>query len=168
MARQLSLLGFKEWFLDEESCARLLLERRWPSDFVRPRCGGGNAVLLTSRAYTDACRVCDEQTSVTTGTMMHRTKLPLRVWFWVAHLMATYSNGMLACQLPQQLGLGSYNSAWLLAQELRAHGRKYLDTLSGRVRLAVIPSNEAVHIPFRWIHMIFTQLKRWGRHEHTA
>jgi len=205
MAKQLSLLEFQEWFPDEESCARLLLERRWPDGFACPKCGSRKAVMLASRAYTYECIGCGRQTSATAGTMMHRTKLPLRVWFWAAHLMATHSNGMSARQLQQQLGLGSYNSAWLLAQKLRlamvdpnrdplegvveidqteiafrsedaadsplktgkiiiigavevidratgkaqkprALGRKYLDTLSGRVRLAVIPSNEAVHI----------------------
>src|SRR4051812_15995885 len=50
---------------------------------------------------------------------MHRTKLPLTVWFWAAHLMATHSNGMSAQQLMGQLGLGSYKTAWLLAQKLR-------------------------------------------------
>ena len=136
---------------------------------------------------------------------MHRTKLPLTVWFWAAHLMATHSNGMSAQQLMGQLGLGSYKTAWLLAQKLRRSmvdpereplkgvveidqsempfradetffeitksgkmlvigaveivdhttkkpqepkrfGAKYLDTMSGRVRLAAIPSNEATHI----------------------
>jgi hypothetical protein len=42
-------------------------------------------------------------------------KLPLTVWFWAAHLMATQSNGMSAQQL--KLGLGS--DTWLLAQKLR-------------------------------------------------
>src|SRR5205823_4341863 len=27
--------------------------------------------------------------SITAGTVMHRSKLPLTVWFWAAHLMAT-------------------------------------------------------------------------------
>ena len=35
------------------------------------------------------------QTSVTAGTVMHGSKLPLTVWFWAAYLMATHSNGSL-------------------------------------------------------------------------
>src|SRR3954452_25492302 len=50
---------------------------------------------------------------------MHRTKLPLTVWFWAAHLMATHSNGMSAQQLMGQLGLAAGKTAWLLAQKLR-------------------------------------------------
>jgi hypothetical protein len=49
---------------------------------------------------------------------MHRTKLPLAVWFWAAHLMATHSNGMSALQLKAQLPI-TYKTAWLLTQKLR-------------------------------------------------
>ena len=62
---------------------------------------------------------CARQTSVTAGTVMHGSKLPLTVWFWAAYLMATHSNGIAALQLQKQLGLGSYKSAWLLAAKLR-------------------------------------------------
>jgi hypothetical protein len=47
---------------------------------------------------------------------MHRSKLPLTVWFWAAHLMATHSNGMSALQFEAQLGI-TYKTAWLLAQK---------------------------------------------------
>jgi hypothetical protein len=57
--------------------------------------------------------------SVTAGTIMHHSKLPLATWFWAAYLMATHSNGISARQLPRQLGLGSYRSAWLLCGKLR-------------------------------------------------
>ena len=56
---------------------------------------------------------------VTAGTVLHRSKLPLTVWFWAAWLMATHSNGISALQLYRQLGLGSYKTAWLLAAKLR-------------------------------------------------
>ena len=49
---------------------------------------------------------------------MHRSKLPLTVWFWGAHLMTTHSNGMSAVQLEAQRGI-TYKTAWLLAQKLR-------------------------------------------------
>ena len=58
------------------------------------------------------------QTSITAGTAMDRSKLPLTTWFWAAHLMATHSNGMSARQLEDQLGV-TYKTAWLLAQKLR-------------------------------------------------
>ena len=111
MAVSHSLLAFQQRFPDEAHCAQFLLERRWPDGFVCPGCGGKRGHLLRSRAYTYECVACGKQTSVTAGTVMHRTKLPLTVWFWAAHLMATHSNGMSAQQLMGQLGLGSYKTA---------------------------------------------------------
>ena len=118
MARARSLTGFQEAFPDEASCAAFLFERRWPDGFVSPVCGKGRAAVLKSRAYTHECSDCARQTSITAGTAMHRTKLPLTVWFWAAHLMSTHSNGMSARQLEDQLGL-TYRTAWLLTQKLR-------------------------------------------------
>jgi len=82
------------------------LERRWRNGFVCPGCGERRAAALKSRAHTYECLDCGRQTSAPAGTVMHRSKLPLMVWFWAAHLMATHSNGMSARQLEDQLGVG--------------------------------------------------------------
>src|SRR5271163_1066244 len=203
VARGRSLTEFQKEFPDEAGCAAFLFKRRWPDGFVCPSCGGNRAAALKSRAYTFECYGCGRQTSITAGTAMHRTRLPLTAWFWAAHLMATHSNGMSARQLEDQLGL-TYRTAWLLAQKLRrlmvdpdrdplegvvevdqaevpfragdaffepgnagkilvigavevidrgtnqAKPRrkraKYLDTRSGRLRLAVIANNSAASI----------------------
>ena len=203
MARARSLTEFQSAFPDEASCAAFLFERRWPDGFVCPACGNARAAALRSRAYTYECYGCGRQTSITAGTAMHRTRLPLTAWFWAAHLMSTHSNGMSARQLEDQLGL-TYRTVWLLAQKLRRSmvdpdrepleggvevdqaeipfregdtffepgnaGKilvigavevvdrdtnqprprrkhaKYLDTRSGRIRLAVIADNSAASI----------------------
>ena len=75
-------------------------------------------MALKSRPRLLECLDCGRQTSLTAGTAMHRSKLPLTMWFWAAHLMATHSNGMSARQLEDQLGV-TYKTAWLLAQKLR-------------------------------------------------
>lgn len=99
MRKPRSLLVFQKAFSDETACAAFLARRRWPRGFVCPDCGGRKAVELKSRAWTRQCTACRRQTSVTAGTVLHRTKLPLTVWFWAAHLMATHSNGISALQL---------------------------------------------------------------------
>ncbi len=75
--------------------------------------------LRSALAWTFECAACQRQTSVTAGTVLHGSKLPLTAWFWAAYLMATHSNGISALQLQKQLGLGSYKSAWLLCAKLR-------------------------------------------------
>jgi len=120
MVRPRSLIEFAAEFPDEAACAARLIQQRWPDGFICLGCGAvGRGDLLRSRAYTFECRVCGRQTSVTAGTIMHRTKLPLTTWFWAAHLVATHSNGMSALQLMDQLGINE-KTAWLLLHKIRA------------------------------------------------
>jgi transposase-like protein len=118
MASARSLSQFQEAFSDEASCAAFLFKRRWPEGFVCPACGKRRAAVLKSRPRLHECLDCGRQTSVTAGTVMHRSKLPLTTWFWAAHMMTTHSNGMSALQLQDQLGV-TYKTAWLLTQKLR-------------------------------------------------
>ena len=114
-----SLLEFQQRFGDEAACAQYLATARWPDGFVCPSCGGGKAWPLETKAWTYECAGCRRQTSVTAGTIMHHSKLPLTAWFWATYLMATHSNGISALQLQRQLALGSYKTAWLLCAKLR-------------------------------------------------
>ena len=114
-----SILAFQRQFPDEAACASWLSAARWPEGFRCPACGHDRAWELATKAWTYECAKCRRQTSVTAGTVMHGSKLPLTVWFWAAYLMATHSNGISARQMWRQLGLGSYKSAWLLCAKLR-------------------------------------------------
>ncbi len=82
-------------------------------------CGGTKGWELKGERFVRECADCGRQTSVTAGTVMHRSHLPLKTWFHAAHLVATHSNGISALQLQAQLGIGSYKTAWLLLHKLR-------------------------------------------------
>ena len=55
---------------------------------------------------------------MTLGTVLHRTRVPLTVWFWAAYLVTTHTPGLSAVQLQRQLGV-SYETAWALLHKLR-------------------------------------------------
>jgi len=128
-----SLTEFEQRFGDEATCAEYLAAIRWPDGFVCPRCGRGKAWKLESKPWTYECAGCRRQTSVTAGTIMHHSRLPLATWFWAAFVMATQPNGISALQLQRELSLGSYKTAWLLCTKLRramvAPGRNLLSGL---------------------------------------
>src|SRR5437763_15371186 len=129
-----SLIEFQQRFSDEAACAQYLTAARWPDGFVCPGCGSSKAWRLESKAWTYECAACGRQTSVTAGTIMHRSKLPLTTWFWAAYVMATQPNGISALQLQRELSLGSYKTAWLLCGKLRrAMAAPGWDPLSGLV-----------------------------------
>lgn len=50
---------------------------------------------------------------------MHRSHLPVHLWFWSAYLVATHTPGISAVQLQRQLGLKNDETAWFLLHRLR-------------------------------------------------
>jgi transposase-like protein len=145
--RPMSRQAFEERFADDEACARYLAERRWPNGFVCPACGGTKAWELKRERSCWECADCGRQTSVTAGTVMHRSHLPLRSWFMAAHIVTSHSNGISALQLQAQLGLGSYKSAWLLLHKLR---RAMVDP--DRSLLEDLVEIDETEMPFRTRH----------------
>ena len=71
---------------------------RWVHSGFGPVGGRGRK----TKAFTYECADWGRQTSVTAGTIMHASKLPLTMWFWAAFLMSTHSNGISALQLSSQ------------------------------------------------------------------
>jgi transposase-like protein len=73
-----SLPEFERRFPDEAACAEWLLEHRWARGFACPACGHDACWRLGRKVLTLQCRACRRETSVTAGTVMHRSHLLLR------------------------------------------------------------------------------------------
>lgn len=113
-----SFMAFQRRFPDD-ACAAYLAALRWLDGFRCPACGHDEAWLLETKSWTYECAGCCKQTSITAGTVMHGSKLPLSMWFRAVFLMATHSDGLSASELQRQLELGSYKTAWMLSAKLR-------------------------------------------------
>lgn len=114
-----NLIEFQQMFPDDAACVRYLAEVRWPNGFTCPACGVRDYPYVIATRGLLECRACRHQTSVTAGTIMHRTKQPLRVWFWGAYLVATSTPGLSALEFRKQLGIGRYETAYMLLRKLR-------------------------------------------------
>jgi transposase-like protein len=112
-----SLKEFQVRFRDDEACRQYLRACRWPDGFRCARCGQADAFDLPRRGLWQ-CKACGRQTSLTAGTVLHRSRLPLTVWFWAAYLVSTHTPGLSAVQLQRQLRI-SYETAWALLHKLR-------------------------------------------------
>jgi len=115
----LTVIEFQERFGSEAACRDYLFCSRWPEGFMCPGCGGTRSGAETRR-HLWICTACGLQTSVTAGTVMHGTRLPLRTWFWAAYLVSTFHPGISAKQLQRQLGLGCHETAWAMLHKLRS------------------------------------------------
>lgn len=129
-----SLVEFQERFATEQGCQEYLTKLRWPEGFVCPHCGGREAWLTQTALYI--CQGCRNRTSITSGTIFHRTRKPLRLWFNAMWHITSQKYGANALGLQRVLDLGSYHTAWEWLHRLRrAMVRPGRDRLSGMVEV---------------------------------
>ncbi|MDE7242625.1 MAG: transposase [Oscillospiraceae bacterium] len=119
--KRMNFREFRQRFQPEEACEAYLFQQRWPDGFICPKCGGCGCYRLRGRREY-ICTPSHRQDSVTVGTVLHRTHLPLMVWFWAIYLIARDKQGILRVQLSRELEI-SYNSAWYLLHRLRRASR---------------------------------------------
>ncbi len=83
-------IAFQRLFPD--AGARRLVAVRWPNGFQCPACGHGRGWQLKIRSHSFECARCHRQASVAAGTLLHRTRPSLAIWFWAACLMGPHCN----------------------------------------------------------------------------
>jgi hypothetical protein len=113
---------FDRLFPDEEACIAFLFPLRWPQGFACPFCRTCHP-LLTPRRYP-VCPHCGNRSSLTTGTLMHGAKKPLRDWLLTIWWFSAQPLDASAKELQRLLGVSCYQTAWTWLQKLRlAMGR---------------------------------------------
>ena len=120
-----TLLDFQQHFASEETCIAYLYGKRFPDGFVCHYCkhhekDAGPPFTFAGRPTVYRCRYCKRDTSLTAGTIMHRSKQPLHAWFWAAFLVTGLTPGMSAVQLKKMLGIERYETAFNMLHKLRA------------------------------------------------
>lgn len=110
-------------FHDEDAARAHLEKQRWPNGVVCPHCGSDAVTKLQGEKHRTGlfeCRVrhCREQFTVTVGTVMESSHLPLTKWTLAIQLMASSKKGVSAKQIERTLGV-SYRTAWFLMHRIR-------------------------------------------------
>lgn len=111
-------------FHDENKAREHLEAIRWENGVYCPHCGNTNAESIhklagkSTRPGLFQCNACREHFTVTVGTVMERSKIPLAKWVLGFHLMAASKKGISAHQLHRMLGI-TYKTAWFMAHRIR-------------------------------------------------
>ena len=114
----LSLPGFQRLYGTEEQCEAALEKARWPDGFRCPHCNGHEHGLVYGRRLKRyQCRNCGHQATLTAGTIMQATKLPLTSWFLAFYLIGQAKTGISSLELSRHLGV-NYDTAWLLHNKI--------------------------------------------------
>jgi transposase-like protein len=129
-----SLVEFEHRFATDEACLDYLAQLRWGDSFTCPMCGCTE--FWQMKRQLRCCRVCRHQTSVTAGTIFHRARKPLSLWFRAMWHITNQKYGANAMGLQRALSLGGYQTAWEWLHKLRrAMARPGREMLSGIVQV---------------------------------
>lgn len=99
----------------EEFCRELLESARWPEGPVCMNCGAkGAASRLTTRPGLWTCKACRRcQYSVTSGTQLHRSRLPVSAWVKLFYATQIRNQNLTASQVSRR-----FDVAYLTAKSM--------------------------------------------------
>jgi transposase-like protein len=116
-----SFIELTEQFPNEASAIKYFEDLRWGGTVRCVKCGSDNVLRGRQKKRKRQlwyCHACHHQFSVTSGTIMNSTKLPLRKWLFAYHLMGASKKGISALQLSRMLRI-SYKATWHLCHRIR-------------------------------------------------
>lgn len=115
--RDVNFQQFSLKYPNENACRKKLFQMRWPDGFICPDCGCREYYFIEKRQRYQ-CKGCRKQHSVTSGTIMHKTHLPLITWFWAMYLVSRDKRAFSATRISDELNI-SIKAAWFLLHRLR-------------------------------------------------
>jgi transposase-like protein len=127
-ADDLTLMQIMQRFSTEEAARDYFEKLRWPNGPVCPHCGNSDQARVYKvtanaekkiRAGLFKCAECNDQFTVTIGTVMEDSHIPLNKWLIAFYIMCASKTQVSALQLQRQLELGSYRTAWFLCHRIR-------------------------------------------------
>ena len=110
---------FEARFATEEDCRAYWIEARWGGEPACARCNS-TRVWTIREGTTFECADCGHQTSLTSGTLLEKTRKPFKRWFRAVFEISTRRTGISAKDLQRIMGFGSYKTAWSWLHKLRA------------------------------------------------
>lgn len=108
---------FEDWFSSETRARAYIEAVRFRETMACPLCG--TLELSASGQQRWWCSSCRRHVSLTTGTVMQGTRVPLRTWLAVCWHMTQSKPGISATSIAAMYGM-PYNSAWTLLQKIRS------------------------------------------------
>ena len=112
---------FTEPFFQNADTARVKIESiRWPTGPVCGKCGEAQRLYATKKDGRYRCGnpTCRKDFTVTTGTVMESSHIPLNKWLLAFYLICSSKKGISSHQLMRSLGV-TYKSAWFLSHRVR-------------------------------------------------
>jgi len=130
-------------FWDEISAREFIERARWPDGPCCTHCRSARTIRMGGRTQPGMlfCRDCRNKFTCRIGTFMEHSHVPLHKWLQAVHLVANGERRLSPQRLMCRLDLGSYRTAWLMAQRIRE--ALYRRGIEKRARPATAPDGPA-------------------------
>lgn len=110
---------FNALFPDEASCVEAVMELKWRHGFRCDECGHDAAYRISTRKLPlFECIRCGHQSSLTSGTFLHKSRTPLRKWLSAMYSVTQFEAGINAVELSKQLAV-TYKTAFSMLRKIR-------------------------------------------------
>lgn len=105
-------------FPDEQACLTWLIEYLYPNGITCKVCEKVTKHHRIKNRRAFACDKCGNHVYPMAGTIFHRSRTPLTLWFHAIYLMSTNKAGTSAKQIERELGV-TYKCAWRMMHQIR-------------------------------------------------
>ena len=114
----ITMMQLCDMFPTEDSAREWFEARVWPDGRHCPHCGSLRTQEAKHKTLPYRCPDCRQYFSVKTGTVMHRSHIPLRKWVFAIYLHLTSLKGVSSMKLHRDIGV-SQPAAWFMLQRIR-------------------------------------------------
>ncbi len=121
-------------FPNDDACLEWLKKYRWPEGIPCPKCGNVTKHHLMSTRKSYSCQECGHHVHPTAGTIFHKSRTPLTIWFHAIFLMAQTRGGISAKQIERETGV-TYKTAWRMCKLIRSRLTEGSNLMSGEVEI---------------------------------
>lgn len=108
---------FQRQFATDDACFAYVADLRWPGGFKCVNCGGKTAYARPERKAVQ-CTKCRSYASITAGTVMEKSHIPICKWLLAAWMLVSSKGGIAAIELARQIGV-SDETAHTMLHKLR-------------------------------------------------
>ncbi len=114
----MNLIDFSTEYPDEASCKAKFKAYREEVGVLCSKCGGSSHYWKKDKECYE-CKACKHRTTLKSGTVLHKSKLPYRYWFIAMHLLTSTKKSFSAKEIQRQLGHKRYAPIWHMVHKLR-------------------------------------------------
>ena len=133
-AATIGVLQFTRMIPDEDTAVAHFEAIRWGTHPTCPRCQEDDRITDCSRRYFRWCGHCRQYFTAKVGTVMEKSKIPMRTWLLAIYYLVTARKGISSLQLSKELSV-SQPTAWFLLHRLREACGPDLAVLAGEIEL---------------------------------